>query len=131
MISNNLLKEIYKSEEDPKLVKIVTCNKKYVADIKDCVSKLSDSLKETLEHLVKHEDRLLMKAELGVQKFEPEVRKVLNTFGTGTRSGSGRRLVVTPTGSTPQALVESSQEKPKPRPNFIPLDIKEFMERKS
>jgi hypothetical protein len=52
MIANNLLKEIYKSEEDPKLVKIITCKKKYAAEIKDCVSKLNVSLGETMEHLV-------------------------------------------------------------------------------
>jgi hypothetical protein len=134
MVANNLLKEIYKSEKNPNLVKIITCNKKYAADIKECMSKLSDSLKETLEHLVKHEDGLLMKADLGVQKSEPEVRRVTDTSGTGTKNGSGRRLGVTPTGSTlsastPQALLESPWERPKARPNFISLDIKEFNEK--
>jgi hypothetical protein len=65
MVANNLLKNIYKSEEDPKLLKIISCNKKYAADIKDCVSKMSVNLKETMEHLVKHEDRLLMKQSWG------------------------------------------------------------------
>jgi hypothetical protein len=63
------------------------------------------------------------------------VRRVPDTFEIGTKIGSGKRLVATPTGSmlsasTPQALVESPQEKTKIRPSFIPLDIKLFMEGK-
>jgi hypothetical protein len=135
MVANNLLKNIYKSEEDPKLLKIISCNKKYASDIKDCVSKMSDSLKETIEHLVKHEDRLLMKAKLGVWKSKAEVKRVPDTSKIATKSGLWKRLVATPTGltssaSTPHALVESPQEKTKLRPNFIHLDVKLFMEEK-
>jgi hypothetical protein len=51
------------------------------------------------------------------------------------RVNLGKRLVATPTGSTssastPQALVESLQEKMKIRPSSISLDIKLFMEGK-
>jgi hypothetical protein len=63
MIANNILKEIYKSKEDPKLVKIITCNKKYVVEIKDYVGKLSRSLSDTMDHLIKHEDRLRFKTK--------------------------------------------------------------------
>jgi hypothetical protein len=131
MIANNLLKEIYKLEEDPKLVKIITCNKKYAVEIKDYVGKLSVSLGKTMEHLVKHEDRLRFKAEQEFQRSSPEIIRVLSTSKIEARSLSGIRLAVTPTGftpsdSTPKEARESIQEKPKPRPDFLPKDIQEI-----
>jgi hypothetical protein len=128
MIANNLLKEIYKSEEDRKLVKIITCNKKYAAEIKDCVAKLSGSLGDTMDHLIKHKDCLRFKTEQEFQRSSTEIRRVLSTCRTGARSLSGIRLVVTSTGSTssastPKEAGESIQEKAKPSSGFLPKDI--------
>jgi hypothetical protein len=96
---------------------------------------LCDSLGETLEQLVKHEDGLRGKAEQEFQKSSLEIMRVSGTFGTKARSLSGGRLAVTPTrsmlsASTPQDLMESFQEKPKPRPDFLPKDIWEFIKKK-
>jgi hypothetical protein len=114
MIANNLLKEVFKSEQDPKLVKIITCNKKYASEIKDVVGRLSDSLGVTMDHLVKHKDRLKFKVE-EIQRSNPEVRKVFGTSETGARSLSGIKVAVTSSGSTSNAsksmaAVESIQE---------------------
>jgi hypothetical protein len=91
MIANNLLKEVYKSKQDPKLVKIITCNKKYASEIKDCVGKLSYSLGETMDHLIQCEERLRFKADQELQKSSPKLTKVLGTTGTRARSLSGLR----------------------------------------
>jgi endo-1,4-beta-mannosidase len=73
VIANNLLMEIYKSKEDPKLVKIITCYKRYAAEIKDYVGKLSGSLGDTMDHLIKHEDRLLFKTKQELQRSSLEI----------------------------------------------------------
>jgi hypothetical protein len=51
----------YKGDQDPKLVKIITCNKRYAAKIKNVAGQLSNSLSETMNHLIKHEDRMKLK----------------------------------------------------------------------
>jgi hypothetical protein len=132
LIANNLLKEVYKSKEYLKLVKIITYNKSYVAEIKDCIGKLSGSLGEMMDHLIKHKERLRFKAEQDLQKSSLEIKRVLSTSRTRARSLSRMRLVVTPSrstssDSTPKAARNSIQEKSKPRPNFLPKDIKEFI----
>ena len=86
MISNNLLKEVLKPEDNPKLVKIITCNKKYAGEIKDVISRLSHSLGETMEYLIKHKKRLSFRVEQQVAKSSPELKRVLGISGTRAKS---------------------------------------------
>jgi hypothetical protein len=84
-------------------VKTTTCNKKYASEIKECVGKLSYSLGETMDHLIKHKERIHFKADQEFQRSNPKIRKVPDTSGTGTRSLTGIRLVIPPSGSTSSA----------------------------
>jgi hypothetical protein len=58
------------SQEDPRYVKIIACNKKYAAEIKKCVNNLRISLKAMVD-LARNEDQM-MKAEFEVQKWDPK-----------------------------------------------------------
>jgi hypothetical protein len=131
MITNNLLKDVYKGDQDPKLVKIITCNKRYASKIKNVVGQLSDSLRETIDHLIKHEDRMKLKVD-ELQKPNPNLRRVLVTSGTGVRYPTGINIFATPSGSTssastPKAVGDSSHETPKIGPDFLHEELQKSM----
>jgi hypothetical protein len=140
MIANNLVKQVYNDDNDPKLVKIISCNKKYVAEIQAIVGKLSASIDASLEYLVAHVDDLDLKTE-DVQVTEPELKRVPDISGTGLKRLSGTMVVQTPTGSTssastPPFLRSLSQATPQSTPvkllpvllfALVPGDVKQFM----
>jgi hypothetical protein len=131
MVANNLLREVFSSDQDPKLLKIIGCNKKYAADIKEVVDRLNSSLGETMDHLIKYEDRMKAKVDES-QRSNPDLRKFAGTSGTGTRSLSGLKLPVTPSGSTssastPKTLGDSTLETSKIKPDFLQEELQRAM----
>jgi hypothetical protein len=75
MIANNLVKQVHNDDKDPKLVKIISCNKKYAAEIQEAVGKLSASIDASLEYLVAHATNLEFKEE-DVQMIQPKPKTV-------------------------------------------------------
>jgi hypothetical protein len=132
MIANNLLKDVYKNDQDPKLVKIITCNKRYASEIKNVVGQLSDSLSETTDRLIKHEDR--MKLKVGeLQMPSPDLRRVPGASGTGIRFPTGINIFATSSGSTssastPKAVRDSFKKNPNIRPEFLHEELQKSME---
>ena len=102
LVANNLLRQVYNDEKDPKLVKIISCNKKYAAEIQNSLSNLGESINKSMDFLVAHLDDLEFKEE-GTQVPEPEPKTVPDRSGTGLRRLSGTMVDRTPTGSTSSA----------------------------
>jgi hypothetical protein len=92
---------------------------------------LSDSLRETMDHLIKHED--WMKLKVGeLQKPNPDLRRVPVTSGTGVRYPTGINIFATPSGSrssasTPKAVEDSFQEILKIGPDFLHEELQKSM----
>jgi hypothetical protein len=133
LVANNLFKEVYKGDQDPKIVKIISCNKKCAGENKKVVAKLSASLGETMGHLVQHKTRQKFKAE-EIQMSNSELKKVPGGSGIGAKSPSRIKMTATPTRSTssaltPRAVVESIQGTSKSKVVPLPEDIKQFMEK--
>ena len=120
MVAYNLMKQVYNDDHDQKLLKIITCNKKYAAEIKEAVGKLNASIDASLQHLVMHARDLELKED-DAQMTKLDLKGVWDTFGTGLRQLSRTMVVHTPTkstssASTPRFLRDLSQTTPQSTP---------------
>jgi hypothetical protein len=88
MVANNLVKQVYNDDQDPKLLRINSCNKKYAAEMKEAVGRLSASIDASLQYLVTHARDLEFKRD-DIQMTKPDSKRVPDTFGTGLRRLSG------------------------------------------
>ena len=103
MVASNLVRQVYNDDQDPKLLKIITCNKKYAAEIKEAVGKLSASIDSSMEHLVMQERWSGVEGGWCPEWLNRNLKRVPDTLGTGLRRLSGTMVVHTPTGSTSSA----------------------------
>lgn len=112
MVANNLLKKVYKSEEDPKFLSVVTCNRKYAAEVKEVLDNFSLSLEASLKHF---DSARKSTEEVEVRNPDPELKAVPDESGTGIKVGSGTVPGLTPAGSTSSAYTPRSSDQVTPR----------------